>query len=487
MEFSTRNIYDRLVKMPMAMVVAPFAVGIFVADKVDIPLWALLVVEAVMLLGVLFARGWRQALFSICMLTMVGALLHTLSFKMEPHYNVPYDMELEVERRTRHYEDYSATEVRIASCEFSPLEGRRLTMWGGAEHNFSTGDCLRLKAPIKPFRESRRSYAEQMRHRDFVGSVSLYPNSVYEFRAAKRKTLHESVADRLANLMAPSEERAVVMAMAVGNISEITPSLRKQYSLSGASHLLAVSGLHVCMVFVLINLLLFFLPILPYGNILRAVLVVVLIWLYVAVCGASPSAVRAAIMFSVLQFATISKREYVGINTLAATAFVMLVFDTHLLFNISFQLSFLAVAAILCWALPLRRVLCIGVRIVDEVCLALVISLVSATITAPLVVHYFGVVSIVGIAITPIVLLFANVVVLASILALLIPLPLFVVVAEWAARMQNAIVRWASELSGGHLCFSLSEGEVWGVYAVFIALTLIFYAKSSKKVVQIEG
>ena len=141
----------------------------------------------------------------------------------------------------------------------------------------------------------------------------------------------------------------------------------------------------------------------------------------------------------------------------------------------------------MCWALPLRRVLCIGVRIVNELTLALVISLVSATITAPLVVHYFGVVSIVGIAITPIVLLFANVVVLASILALLIPLPLFVVVAEWAARMQNAIVRWASELSGGHLCFSLSEGEVWGVYAVFIALTLIFYAKSSKKVVHIEG
>ena len=476
-----QNIYDGLAKMPMAMVVAPFAMGIFVAERVDTPLWVLFLTLAVMLLGVLLSKGWQQIVFIVCMLAIAGSTLHHLSLDTEPQYDVPYDLELEVERHTVPHEKYSSTEVVITDCSLPSLVGRYLVVWGSTEQRFSEGDRLRLEAPIKAFREERRLYAEQMYHRGFIGSITLYPNSLYEFCATEKRTLHDVVVERLGSLLESGEERAVIMAMAVGHNEEISLSQRQQYSASGVSHLMAVSGLHVGIAFLLINLLLAPLAALHFGNIWRAVVAIILIWLYVVMCGTSPSAVRAAIMFSALQLSTISTREYVSENTLFATALVMLAFDTHLLFNLSFMLSVIAVAGILYWAMPIYRSLRSGVWLLNSVLISLLVGVMTTIATAPLVAHYFGIVSSVGIIITPIVLLFANIIIFASLMALVVPLNFVADIAEWAARVQNGIVAWASELPAGHLHISLSEGQVWGIYALFVVLTLIFSAKSVKK------
>ena len=120
------------------------------------------------------------------------------------------------------------------------------------------------------------------------------------------------------------DEQALCNAMTAGDRRSLSPALRAAYSRSGTSHLLAVSGLHVGIVFLLANLLLWWLPLVRHGHILRNIAVILLIWLYAAVTGFPPSVVRAALMFSVLQFALASSSEYVGMNTLAGVAFVML-------------------------------------------------------------------------------------------------------------------------------------------------------------------
>ena len=78
-----------------------------------------------------------------------------------------------------------------------------------------------------------------------------------------------------------------------------------------------------------------------------------LIWLYAATAGLSPSVVRAALMFTALQFALASGRSYLSVNILAGTAFVMLLTDPDQLFDLSFQLSFTAQNALVRWAAAL--------------------------------------------------------------------------------------------------------------------------------------
>ena len=274
--------------------------------------------------------------------------------------------------------------------------------------------------------------------------------------------------------------------MTTGERGEIGNELRKYYSASGASHLLAVSGLHIGIAFMLINILLLPLILLRYGNVVRSVVAVALIWLYVWLCGVSPSAVRAAIMFSLLQFSLSSLREYASVNILAGTAFVMLALDSHLLFDISFQLSFIAVAGIVLWAMPLYRLCATRFKVANIVIGVLIVGLTSTFATMPLVANTFSTISLVGVLINPVVILLANIIVLAGLLSLGIP-PV-AAIAEISAKWQNSIIEWSASLPFGHFNATIPDWVMWVLYLLFGVVTLaIWLLPKQEKMHKIKG
>ena len=236
----------------------------------------------------------------------------------------------------------------------------------------------------------------------------------------------------------------------------------------------------------LINLLLLPLVLLRYGNVVRSVVAVALIWCYVWLCGMSPSAVRAAIMFSLLQFSLSSMREYVSVNILAGTAFAMLAFDSHQLFDISFQLSFIAVAGIILWAMPLNRLCATRLKAINILLGILFVGIASTVATMPLVARSFALISLVGVLINPIVIILANIIVFAGISALAVPS--VAVVAEMAAEWQNTIVKWAASLPYGHFELSIPNWAMWSIYLLFAGVTiLLLLLPKRKKEPKIEG
>lgn len=137
--------------------------------------------------------------------------------------------------------------------------------------------------------------------------------------------------------------------MVLGDKSFLEDDLKSSYSKAGASHVLAVSGLHVGIIFLVLNYLFgFFLK----GNLfaprfLRSVFIVALLWGYAVLTGLSPSVLRASVMFSFLQFGFLFQRPYCVYSSIVASAFVLLLFAPHLLFDVGFQLSYAAVLSIL--------------------------------------------------------------------------------------------------------------------------------------------
>ena len=470
----------------MVMVLIPFAVGIFFANSVTLPLWLLVTMCVVPIAGtLLLEKGWRIASLTLSIFA-VGTLLHGLSCRDDVEYNHPFDMVLKVESGSVDRDGYTSAEALIEECEEPSLKMCKVVLWGDSLLHFGVGDRLRLKSSIRPFRAARERYARLMYHRGFIGSVSLNHRATYEYIPAEHESLHDGAVDRLQSAMAPSDARAVVLAMTTGERCEISNSLRQSYSASGASHLLAVSGLHIGIVFMLINILLLPLLLLRYGNVVRSVVAVALIWLFVWLCGLSPSAVRAAIMFSLLQLSLSSVREYASVNVLAGTAFVMLAFDSHLLFDISFELSFVAVAGIVLWAVPLYRLCATRSRVVNALLGILIVGMASTVATMPLVANTFSTVSLVGVLINPIVVLLANVIVLAGVLSL--ALPHVAVVAERAAAWQNRVVAWASSLPHGHFEVELADWAMWTIYLLFaVATILLLFLPKRKKTPKIEG
>ena len=470
----------------MAMVIVPFAMGIFFADKVLLPIWLLFLACVVSLVGVVLLSKWWQNCAIVVMIFSVGALLHSLSYRSNIIYDTPVEMLIAVETTSVERKGYTSAEAKISESADLSLVGSKVVVWGDSLTKFKAGDRLLLTTPIRPFRADRKQYAQLMQHRGFIGSISINHNTIYEYFPAERKTLHDMAVTRLQGAMAEGDARAVVLAMTTGERSEISSELRQNYSASGASHLLAVSGLHIGIAFMLINILLLPMVLLRYGNIARSILAVAMIWLYVWLCGMSPSAVRAAIMFSLLQFSLSSLREYTSVNILAGTAFVMLAFNSHLLFDISFQLSFIAVAGIILWAMPLYRVCATRFKFLNSIIGIMLVGIASTLATLPLVANTFSTVSLVGILINPAVILLANIVVLAGVVA--IALPFTAIVAEYAALWQNKIVEWAASLPYGHFIMTIPEWAMWLIYGVFLVITLLLWLLPKReKEPKIEG
>jgi competence protein ComEC len=200
----------------------------------------------------------------------------------------------------------------------------------------------------------------------------------------------------------------------------------------------------------------------------------------------SPSAVRAAIMFSLLQFSLSSMREYVSINVLAGAAFIMLAFDSHQLFDISFQLSFVAVAAIVLWAMPIYRLCATRFKVVNALLALMLVGIASTLATMPLVANTFSTISLIGIALNIVVIALANIIVFCGVLALAIP-PL-AIIAEYAAITQNHIVTWAATLPYGHFDIHISDRAKWGIYLLFAVATLLIWLRPKReKMPKIEG
>ena len=210
-------------------------------------------------------------------------------------------------------------------------------------------------------------------------------------------------------------DAAVVAAMVLGDKSGLSRQLRDEYSVSGASHVLALSGLHLGIIYFFLTLVFFR----TRWRLLGQVAVLPVIWLFVLMVGASPSVVRAATMLSVYASIELLRRKAFSLNTLALAAIIMLVANPLSLWDISFQLSFLAVLGIQLFFKPIYRMLSELVMpssdqpfvlrlfthdrqyIVEErkrwgvVVLKWLLGMVAVSIstqltTAPLVAHYFG-------------------------------------------------------------------------------------------------
>ncbi len=147
------------------------------------------------------------------------------------------------------------------------------------------------------------------------------------------------------------DQKAVTKALLLGYRYDIKDELLQAYSSAGAMHVLAVSGLHVGIVYLMASYLLFFLDRVKYGPITKTLILILLLWSYAMITGLSASVVRAATMFTFVAIGTGFKRYTSIYNTILGSAIVLMLFKPTFLFEVGFQLSYAAVFGIV-WLQP---------------------------------------------------------------------------------------------------------------------------------------
>jgi competence protein ComEC len=170
------------------------------------------------------------------------------------------------------------------------------------------------------------------------GQISLYKKFVFSLQQYSLETLQRAGLQ--------SEELAVALALLTGNKQYLEDDLRNSYVSSGTVHLLAVSGLHVGIVFMILNFALRFMDRKKKLRLVKGVIILISLWIYASVAGLASSIVRASTMFSVFVIADMAGRSKSTYNNIALSCFIMCLMNPYAIFETGFQLSYLAVIGI---------------------------------------------------------------------------------------------------------------------------------------------
>lgn len=164
----------------------------------------------------------------------------------------------------------------------------------------------------------------------------------------------ENIRIRLQEDGYTQETRSIISSMLLGDRTEITDEINKSYIATGVIHILSISGLHVVMIYVILQFVLQPLLLIKNGRNIRIVLSLIAIWLFAFYVELQPPVFRSALMISIYYISELLKRPKNIYHTLSLSAFIILIFQPKYLFDVGFQLSFSAIFFIV-WLNPIYK------------------------------------------------------------------------------------------------------------------------------------
>jgi competence protein ComEC len=262
------------------------------------------------------------------------------------------------------------------------------------------GDRLLIPATYTtvepPLNPAEFNYKQYLARQNIYHQVFLYPGQYHIISrlngnpiiAYSLKT-RQHLVDKLKRNMHDSAAIAVASTLILGYKADLSAELLQAYSKTGTIHILSVSGGHVAIIYLLLNIISGFLGRYRYGKVLKAILIIMLIWAYALLTGFSPAVCRASVMISLLIIGTTYSRYINTLNILAVSAFFMLLYNPFLIVDVGFQLSYLAVAGMVILQPIVYSWLSVKNKWADKIWAFCSVSIAAQVITFPLSALYF--------------------------------------------------------------------------------------------------
>lgn len=279
------------------------------------------------------------------------------------------------------------------------------------------------------------------------------------------------------------QQFAVISALSLGYKDFLDDELRRVYSSTGAMHILAVSGLHVGILYFLLASALLFLPTSRISRYGKLFVVLIFLWFFALLTGLSASVCRSALMFSLVAIGQCFNTRSNIYNTLAVAAFVLLVINPMNLFNIGFQLSFLAVLSIVVFHPYIYGLIHFKNRIFDYGWSLIAVSVAAQIGTFPLTAacfsqfpNYFIVTNLIAIPLATVILYLA---------VLLLVVSFIPVIAIWVGKLLNVLLlllnsalQWVDGLPGSQIKgVHISSVQMFVLILCIVLLALFLYKR----------
>lgn len=289
----------------------------------------------------------------------------------------------------------------------------------------------------------------------------------YEVICNKARQQNEKLTERLRNAGLNDQALSISSALLLGQKAYLSKETRKSYAQVGASHLLALSGMHLGIIYGLLYML-FIRPV-RYSEWKWFLLppILLTIWGYAFIAGMPISLVRAGIMFSLATIATFAQADTPPLHILALGALIILLFRPTALLEIGFQLSFIAVFFILTLYLPLKERLGIRNKVAD----LLLLSAVAQLGTVPLNVYYFHTLPLLGAFVSIVLIPLTTIIIYLGLLLLLIPVGFITWMLSSAIVLQEWIIKTVGSIP--HTTITNLYPTWWQVLLVYMLLLCI--------------
>jgi competence protein ComEC len=352
----------------------------------------------------------------------------------------------------------------------------------------------KVNLPKPPDNPDQFDYGKYLAYKSILAQMYLYePVSIGKHFDKDAFYYADALRSRILQNLKKADfkptELAVIAALILGQQQDISPEILHDYQFAGAIHILSVSGLHVGFILLFLNFALDRLANKRYVSLLKLAIIWLSLWGFAILAGLSPSVIRSVTMFSFVALGMHLKRQTNIFHTLLVSMLLILLFEPSFLFDIGFQLSYLALFFIL-WLQPIFLKLYLPKnKIMDYFWQLLTVSFAAQIGTLPLSLYYFhqfpGLFFVTNLIIIPFlgVIMGLGVVVMLCAACNWVP-KLLVIPLEWSITLLNKIIGWiASVESFIFEDIPFNAYMLVGLYLLIVALVLSFEKPNFNRVV----
>ena len=402
---------------PIVKVLFPYVVGILIAyfgdfsEPICRTLWWIAVVSFLMTVVLTFVKAYRWRMLRTVGMEIAFVLVGIALTNNHFHSRIPdevvalnTDWAVRVSAEPTPREKSVKVEAEVLqSFDGKAINGKVLLYLQSSAMTDSLryGDLLFAHAPLAriapPCNPDAFDNQQYMRRRGIYYSGFVRDGSwerIGHRPANQLKFVAHTARNRLTDIYIHAgmsgDELDILKAILLGDDDTLDPELKASYSSAGVSHILCVSGMHVGIIFMIINFLLKPLDLFRTSRIFKTILVALVIWLYAHITGLAPSVTRSATMFTFVAVGQLLRRNTNVFHSLFASAFILLVVNPLLLFEVGFQLSYLAVAGIVLFQPKLSAIYHCRTRIGNYFWELLTVSVAAQLGTSPISIYYFA-------------------------------------------------------------------------------------------------
>ena len=431
--------------------------------------------------------------------------LHTPTF-YKPHYThlealvdtQAHQLEFAIKKRlkpTTYNQRYYAELIKIDSIRVSGTLLINLSK-KSQQTNFNVNEKIlastflqEVNEPLNPYQFNYKKYLKRLGiyHQVFLRDeiilvIPQSPNSITDYA----ETIREALNKRLQKLPFKPIELAFIKALLLGQRQDIRADVYEDYAKAGAVHILAISGLHIGILLLILQFIMKPLLYFRHGKFVRLVLILCVLWSFAIIAGLSPSVVRAVTMFSLFAIVRGLKRTSNSLNTLAVSAFILLLVRPGFCFDVGFQLSYAAVASIIIVKPVLDKWWGIKHWIGNWFLDLLKVSIAAQIGVLPLSLYYFhqfpGLFFVTNMVVIPCLIVILGLGILMLVLiGIHQPPDLLIQILSWIIQLMNWFVEWVASKEA--FLFNQISFDLTALIFSYLILFLlgIFYHKKTFK------